>query len=110
MSLINSCVRSGVFEETIKEVCSSVHAAGGLVYMDGANMNAQVGLFCFAFPFVFFLLQRQQHWSGETLANAWHAKNGTHSINTRDIAAAHRTHALRLATPLLDTSVPTCAT
>jgi len=34
----------GVFEETIQEVCSKVHAAGGQVYMDGANMNAQVGL------------------------------------------------------------------
>ncbi|CAN5611480.1 aminomethyl-transferring glycine dehydrogenase [soil metagenome] len=34
----------GVFEETIKEVCAKVHAAGGQVYMDGANMNAQVGL------------------------------------------------------------------
>lgn len=34
----------GVFEEDIKEICSAVHEAGGLVYMDGANMNAQVGL------------------------------------------------------------------
>lgn len=34
----------GVFEEDIKEICSAVHNAGGLVYMDGANMNAQVGL------------------------------------------------------------------
>jgi glycine dehydrogenase len=34
----------GVFEESIKEVCSIVHDNGGLVYMDGANMNAQVGL------------------------------------------------------------------
>jgi glycine dehydrogenase len=34
----------GVFEETIKEVCEIVHANGGQVYMDGANMNAQVGL------------------------------------------------------------------
>jgi glycine dehydrogenase len=34
----------GVFEETIREICDAVHAAGGLVYMDGANMNAQVGL------------------------------------------------------------------
>jgi glycine dehydrogenase len=34
----------GVFEETIKEVCDIVHENGGLVYMDGANMNAQVGL------------------------------------------------------------------
>jgi glycine dehydrogenase len=33
----------GVFEETIREVCELVHAAGGQVYMDGANMNAQVG-------------------------------------------------------------------
>jgi glycine dehydrogenase len=34
----------GVFEETIGEACEAVHAAGGQVYMDGANMNAQVGL------------------------------------------------------------------
>jgi glycine dehydrogenase len=34
----------GVFEETIKEICEIVHAKGGQVYMDGANMNAQVGL------------------------------------------------------------------
>ena len=34
----------GVFESTIKTICSIVHNNGGLVYMDGANMNAQVGL------------------------------------------------------------------
>jgi glycine dehydrogenase len=34
----------GVFEEGIKELCAVVHAHGGFVYMDGANMNAQVGL------------------------------------------------------------------
>lgn len=34
----------GVFEESIKEVCNIIHNNGGLVYMDGANMNAQVGL------------------------------------------------------------------
>ena len=34
----------GVFEENIKEICKLVHDNGGLVYMDGANMNAQVGL------------------------------------------------------------------
>ncbi len=34
----------GVFEETIIEVCDIIHQHGGLVYMDGANMNAQVGL------------------------------------------------------------------
>ena len=34
----------GVFEESIKEICDIVHAHGGQVYMDGANMNAQVGL------------------------------------------------------------------
>ncbi|MFT3699387.1 MAG: aminomethyl-transferring glycine dehydrogenase [Kofleriaceae bacterium] len=34
----------GVFEEGIREVCDIVHAHGGQVYMDGANMNAQVGL------------------------------------------------------------------
>lgn len=34
----------GVFEESIQEICDVIHAAGGQVYMDGANMNAQVGL------------------------------------------------------------------
>lgn len=34
----------GVFEEQIQEICEIVHAKGGQVYMDGANMNAQVGL------------------------------------------------------------------
>jgi glycine dehydrogenase len=34
----------GVFEETIKDLCQLIHDSGGLVYMDGANMNAQVGL------------------------------------------------------------------
>src|SRR5690606_30493824 len=33
----------GVFEEGIREICDIIHANGGLVYMDGANMNAQVG-------------------------------------------------------------------
>jgi glycine dehydrogenase len=35
----------GVFEPTIREICDIVHAHGGQVYMDGANLNAQVG-FC----------------------------------------------------------------
>lgn len=34
----------GVFEETIADICKIIHDNGGLVYMDGANMNAQVGL------------------------------------------------------------------
>ena len=34
----------GVYEETIREICAIVHEHGGQVYMDGANMNAQVGL------------------------------------------------------------------
>jgi glycine dehydrogenase len=34
----------GVFEEDIREICAIVHGHGGQVYMDGANMNAQVGL------------------------------------------------------------------
>ncbi|XP_023244995.1 glycine dehydrogenase (decarboxylating), mitochondrial isoform X2 [Copidosoma floridanum] len=35
---------NGLFEETIGDVCELVHKAGGQVYLDGANMNAQVGL------------------------------------------------------------------
>ena len=34
----------GVFEESIIEICNIIHENGGMVYMDGANMNAQVGL------------------------------------------------------------------
>ena len=34
----------GIFEETVKDICALVHEHGGQVYMDGANMNAQVGL------------------------------------------------------------------
>lgn len=34
----------GIFETNIKEICDTIHAAGGLVYMDGANMNALVGI------------------------------------------------------------------
>jgi len=34
----------GVFEEDIREICATIHEHGGQVYMDGANMNAQVGL------------------------------------------------------------------
>ncbi len=34
----------GIFESTIHEMCDVIHAFGGKVYMDGANMNAQVGL------------------------------------------------------------------
>src|SRR6476620_972556 len=34
----------GLFEKNIKEICEIIHSAGGLVYMDGANMNALVGV------------------------------------------------------------------
>ena len=34
----------GVFESTIKDICRIVHENGGQVYLDGANLNAQVGL------------------------------------------------------------------
>ncbi len=34
----------GVFEEAVREICALVHEAGGQVYLDGANLNAQVGL------------------------------------------------------------------
>ncbi|WP_331253048.1 aminomethyl-transferring glycine dehydrogenase [Acetobacter sicerae] len=34
----------GVFEESVRDICALVHEAGGQVYLDGANMNAQVGL------------------------------------------------------------------
>lgn len=34
---------NGVFEENISDVCALIHQHGGQVYLDGANMNAQVG-------------------------------------------------------------------
>jgi glycine dehydrogenase subunit 2 len=34
----------GIFETNIREICDTIHTAGGLVYMDGANMNALVGV------------------------------------------------------------------
>ena len=34
----------GIFEENVQSICEKIHAIGGQVYMDGANMNAQVGL------------------------------------------------------------------
>lgn len=34
----------GIFERNIREICDTIHTAGGLVYMDGANMNALVGV------------------------------------------------------------------
>ena len=34
----------GVFENSIRSICEIVHANGGQVYLDGANLNAQVGL------------------------------------------------------------------
>ena len=34
----------GVFEQEIRAICDIVHAYGGQVYLDGANLNAQVGL------------------------------------------------------------------
>ncbi|GIR49835.1 MAG: hypothetical protein CM15mP58_19320 [Burkholderiaceae bacterium] len=34
----------GVFEEAVKEICDIIHDCGGQVYLDGANLNAMVGL------------------------------------------------------------------
>ena len=39
----------GIFESAIREMCSLIHDNGGLVYMDGANMNAQIGYTCPAY-------------------------------------------------------------
>ena len=39
----------GIFETNIREMCQIIHDNGGLVYMDGANMNAQIGYTCPAF-------------------------------------------------------------
>ena len=36
----------GVYEEGIDDICNVIHENGGQVYMDGANMNAQVGCAC----------------------------------------------------------------
>ena len=42
--LLMSRSTHGVFEETITQICDTIHENGGQVYMDGANMNAQVCL------------------------------------------------------------------
>src|ERR1700722_8635503 len=42
--MVTSPSTHGVFEESIIEICDIIHENGGQVYMDGANMNAQVGL------------------------------------------------------------------
>jgi glycine dehydrogenase len=34
----------GVFESAVKDICETIHKYGGQVYMDGANLNAQMGL------------------------------------------------------------------
>ena len=36
---------NGVFESTIADICNLIHENGGQVYLDGANMNAQVSLY-----------------------------------------------------------------
>ena len=43
-SMITYPSTHGIFEVDIKEMCNIIHACGGQLYMDGANMNAQVGL------------------------------------------------------------------
>ena len=40
----------GVYEEGVDEICRIIHDNGGQVYMDGANMNAQVGSAAFLAP------------------------------------------------------------
>ncbi len=40
----NLSINPRVYEESIREVCEIIHQYGGQVYLDGANMNAQVGL------------------------------------------------------------------
>lgn len=50
----------GVFEENITEICKIIHEYGGQVYMDGANMNAQVGL-CFPGNYGFDLCHLNLH-------------------------------------------------
>ena len=42
--MITYPITHGVFEAKIKDITSLIHQCGGQVYMDGANMNAQVGL------------------------------------------------------------------
>src|SRR4029079_50367 len=42
--MLTTPIPGGIFERNIKEICDIVHEAGGLVYMDGANMNALVGI------------------------------------------------------------------
>ena len=48
----------GVYEEGVDEICRIIHANGGQVYMDGANMNAQAGHYCAAVPVICCSLPR----------------------------------------------------
>ena len=42
--MITLSINAWGFEEGIRDICDMIHAHGGQVYMDGANMNAQVGI------------------------------------------------------------------
>ena len=64
----------GVFETSIQDICQIIHDNGGMVYMDGANMNAQVGLTspaelnrCMPFKFAQNICDSSR-WSGRVLA------------------------------------------
>ena len=96
----------GVYEEGVDEICRIIHANGGQVYMDGANMNAQVG-HCVV-------------WGGGVSVQAVYDAGGCGSMaNPTQIAFTHthahththtHTHTRRWASRPPATSAPTCAT
>lgn len=49
----------GVYEEGIDEICKIIHENGGQVYMDGANMNAQVCISIHTFIFLYSVLGQE---------------------------------------------------
>ena len=57
----------GVYEEGVDEICNIIHANGGQVYMDGANMNAQVCNYTFIVPMrllavAAFFFEHERRW------------------------------------------------
>src|SRR5947199_81159 len=119
---------TGIFEESIRQVCEIVHAHGGQVYMDGANMNAQVGLcrpadmgadvchlnlhktFCIPHggggPAAGFPLRRPVHLRHRPRGPRMHHRHATLQAVGRDRGRRHREADHRLRLPPADGVVP----
>ena len=62
----------GVFEERAADVCALVHAHGGQVYLDGANMNAQVYIYKSGITFFSIIFFFMQFYIG--ISRGWHGE------------------------------------